>query len=126
MNNEALRESTPVGTVVYTLKGYDPEGGNVTFGLIDSGNFMVDPVTGQVRIVKALDREVGVLCRKFPDAANSADRHLITGREVQIFNCYCTIFHFISAFSARTRSSFWCPLRTESTRLGTRTMTMSS
>lgn len=47
-----------MGTVVYKLEGYDPEGGNVTFGLIDSGNFMVDPQTGQVRIVKALDREV--------------------------------------------------------------------
>lgn len=58
MNNEAFQESTPVGTVVYTLEGYDPEGGNVTFGLIDSGNFMVDPLTGKVSIVKALDREV--------------------------------------------------------------------
>lgn len=47
-----------MGTVVYTLEGYDPEGGNVTFGLIDSGNFMVDPLTGKVSIVKALDREV--------------------------------------------------------------------
>lgn len=43
---------------MYKLEGYDPEGGNVTFGLIDSGNFMVEPVTGEVRIVKALDREV--------------------------------------------------------------------
>lgn len=58
MNNEAFQESTPVGTVVYKLEGYDPEGGNVTFGLIDSGNFMVDPLTGQVSIIKALDREV--------------------------------------------------------------------
>ena len=47
-----------MGSVVYTLEGYDPEGSNVTFGLIDSGHFQVDPVTGQVRIVKALDREV--------------------------------------------------------------------
>lgn len=58
MNNEAFQESTPVGTIVYRLEGYDPEGGNVTFGLIDSGNFMVDPLTGQVSIIKALDREV--------------------------------------------------------------------
>ena len=58
MNNEAFQESAPVGTVVYTLEGYDPEGGNVTFGLIGSGNFEVDPQSGQVRIVKALDREV--------------------------------------------------------------------
>lgn len=58
MNNEAFSESTPVGTIVYKLEGYDPEGGNVTFGLIGSGNFMVDPVTGEVRIVEPLDREV--------------------------------------------------------------------
>lgn len=62
MNNEAFPESTPVGTVVYKLAGYDPEGGNVTFGLIDSGNFMVDPVSGEVRIVKALDYEVSSCC----------------------------------------------------------------
>lgn len=76
MNNEALLESTPVGSVVYTLKGYDPEGGNVTFGLIDSGNFMVDPVTGQVRIVKALDREVGESVKSFvlPRGAQSVSR----------------------------------------------------
>lgn len=61
MNNEAFSESTPVGTVVYKLEGYDPESGNVTFGLIDSGNFMVDPQTGEVRIVKALDREVSLM-----------------------------------------------------------------
>lgn len=58
MNNLALSESTPVDTIVYTLAGYDPEEGNVTFGLIGSDNFDVNPKTGEVKIVKELDREV--------------------------------------------------------------------
>lgn len=58
MNNLAISESTPLGTIVYTLEGYDPEGGNVSFGLIGSDNFMVNPRTGEVQVVAALDREV--------------------------------------------------------------------
>lgn len=58
MNNLALSESTQVDTIVYTLEGYDPEGEDVTFGLIGSDNFDVNPKTGEVKIVKALDREV--------------------------------------------------------------------
>lgn len=64
MNNLALSEATPVGWVVYKLEGYDPEGGEVTFGLIGSDNFAVDSKTGEVKVIKALDREVSacVLC----------------------------------------------------------------
>lgn len=58
MNNLALVETTPVNSVVYRLEGYDPEGGNVTFGLIGSENFEVDPNTGDVKLIKQLDREV--------------------------------------------------------------------
>lgn len=58
MNNLALSEATPVGWIVYTLEGYDPEGGEVTFGLIGSENFAVDPKSGEVKVIKALDREV--------------------------------------------------------------------
>lgn len=58
MNNLALSEATPVGWVVYTLEGYDPEGGEVTFGLIGSENFAVDLKSGEVKVIKALDREV--------------------------------------------------------------------
>ncbi|XP_058466683.1 cadherin-87A isoform X2 [Malaya genurostris] len=57
MNNLALSESTPVGSVVYRLEGYDPEGGNVSFGLLGSDNFMVDPISGDVKVIKPLDRE---------------------------------------------------------------------
>lgn len=62
MNNLALSEATPVGAPVYTLEGYDPEGGEITFGLVGSDNFMVNPKTGEVTVVKALDREVGNRC----------------------------------------------------------------
>lgn len=66
MNNLALSEATPVGWVVYKLEGYDPEGGEVTFGLIGSENFAVDSKTGEVKVTKALDREVSTLeCSKF-------------------------------------------------------------
>lgn len=58
MNNLALSEATPVGWIVYTLEGYDPEGGEITFGLVGTDNFMVNPKTGEVKVVKALDREV--------------------------------------------------------------------
>ncbi|XP_053671726.1 cadherin-87A [Anopheles nili] len=57
MNNLALSEQTPVGTVVYKLEGYDPEGGNVSFGLIGSDNFIADPISGDVQVIKELDRE---------------------------------------------------------------------
>lgn len=58
MNNLALSESTPVGAIVYQLEGYDPEGEEISFGLVGSDNFMVNPRTGEVEIVRALDREV--------------------------------------------------------------------
>uniref|UniRef100_A0A182Q4N0 Cadherin domain-containing protein n=1 Tax=Anopheles farauti TaxID=69004 RepID=A0A182Q4N0_9DIPT len=57
MNNLALSEQTPVGTVVYKLEGYDPEGGNVSFGLIGSDNFIADPISGEVQVIQGLDRE---------------------------------------------------------------------
>lgn len=58
MNNLALSESTPLNTIVYKLEGYDPEGGAITFGLIGSSNFEVDPKSGDVKLIKELDREV--------------------------------------------------------------------
>lgn len=60
MNNLALSEATPVGWIVYKLEGYDPEGGDITFGLVGSDNFMVDAKTGDVKVISELDREVGL------------------------------------------------------------------
>ena len=52
-----LTENTPVGSVVYTLKGSDPEGTPVSF--TGSGDVLsVHPVSGAVTLVEPLDREV--------------------------------------------------------------------
>lgn len=61
MNNLALSESTALGTIVYTLEGYDPEGSKIKFGLLGSDNFAVDPDSGEVTVIKELDREVNIL-----------------------------------------------------------------
>lgn len=60
MNNLALSETTPVGSIVYKLEGYDPENSNVTFGIINSDYFKVNSITGEVEVIKPLDREVNV------------------------------------------------------------------
>lgn len=57
MNNLVLSENTPVGDVIYKLEGYDPEGSLVTFGSVASDHFQVDPISGNVTLVKPLDRE---------------------------------------------------------------------
>lgn len=67
MNNLALSEATPVGWTVYTLEGYDPEGGEITFGLVGSDNFMVEARTGEVKVIKSLDREVTYTIQATPE-----------------------------------------------------------
>ncbi|KAH8382777.1 hypothetical protein KR009_005221 [Drosophila setifemur] len=57
LNNIVLYENVPVGTVVFRLEGYDPEGSAVSFGSIGSDHFSVDPVSGNITLVKPLDRE---------------------------------------------------------------------
>lgn len=57
MNNLVMSENTQVGEVVYRLEGYDQEGSIVTFGSIGSDHFHVDPESGNVTLVKPLDRE---------------------------------------------------------------------
>ena len=60
MNQHTIVENTPVGTVIYTLKGEDPEDSAVRFGLQGTDKFSVDPVTGDVTVVKDIDREEDV------------------------------------------------------------------
>ncbi|RXG71807.1 Cadherin-23 [Armadillidium vulgare] len=56
MKEFALPEDTPEGSTVYTLKGRDPEGTDVTFSV--SGDYLsVDRNSGVVSLVKPLDRE---------------------------------------------------------------------
>ncbi|XP_053605342.1 cadherin-87A isoform X2 [Plodia interpunctella] len=57
MNNLPLSESTPIGEIVYTLQGMDPEGLPIKYDLVGTDKFKVDPVTGNVTLVRQLDRE---------------------------------------------------------------------
>jgi hypothetical protein len=57
MNQHTLMENTPVGSVIYTLKGEDPEGSAVKFGLKGTDKLSVDPTTGEVKVEKPIDRE---------------------------------------------------------------------
>lgn len=58
MNNHILKEDTPVGSIVYTLKGHDPENSSVRYGILGTDVLTVDPISGEVKLVKPLDREV--------------------------------------------------------------------
>ncbi|XP_040572795.1 cadherin-87A [Lepeophtheirus salmonis] len=57
MNQHTILENTPIGTVIYTLTGKDPEGKEVEFGLEGTDKLKVDPKTGEVRVLKIIDRE---------------------------------------------------------------------
>ena len=57
MNQHTIRENTPVGSIIYNLKGEDPEGSRVRYGLSGTDLFRVDPVTGAVTVIKGIDRE---------------------------------------------------------------------
>jgi len=53
-----LSESTKVGTEVFVLKGHDPEGSPVKYGIQLTDHFVVDPRTGVITLAKPLNREV--------------------------------------------------------------------
>ncbi|XP_076686160.1 cadherin 87A isoform X2 [Andrena cerasifolii] len=52
-----LPESTKVGTEVYVLKGHDPEGSPVKYGIQLTDHFVVNPRTGIITLAKPLNRE---------------------------------------------------------------------
>ncbi|XP_011882059.1 PREDICTED: cadherin-87A [Vollenhovia emeryi] len=52
-----LSESTKVGTQVFILKGHDPEGSPVKYGIQLTDHFVVDPRTGVITLAKPLNRE---------------------------------------------------------------------
>lgn len=58
MDKQILKEDTPVGSIVYTLKGHDPENSTVRYGIQGTDVLTVDPLSGEVKLVKPLDREV--------------------------------------------------------------------
>ena len=51
-----INEDTPVGSIVYTLKGIDPEGFKVKYW-INGDHFSVNSETGDVTLIAPLDRE---------------------------------------------------------------------
>lgn len=53
-----LYETTPVGSKVFTLKGHDPEGSSVKYGIQLTDKFVVDQKSGVMSLAKPLDREV--------------------------------------------------------------------
>lgn len=57
MNQHTIKENTPVGSIIYTLKGSDPEGSRVRFGLSGTDLLEVDELTGSVKISREIDRE---------------------------------------------------------------------
>jgi len=58
MDGLILGENTRVGTEVYELSGFDPEGSPVKFQIQGTDKLSVDEVTGRVTLVKPLDYEV--------------------------------------------------------------------
>ncbi|XP_058810290.1 cadherin-87A isoform X2 [Phymastichus coffea] len=52
-----LSEATPVGSEVFRLKGHDPEGSLVKYGIQLNEKFIVDERTGLMTLAKPLDRE---------------------------------------------------------------------
>lgn len=58
MNNLAISEKTPVGNVIFTLEGSDPENRTVHFDLQGTDALKVNRNTGDVTVVKPLDYEV--------------------------------------------------------------------
>lgn len=60
MNNLVLSEKTPVGEVVFTLEGTDPEGSPVHYGMHGTDLLQVNRDTGEVKVVKPLDHEVSI------------------------------------------------------------------
>ncbi|KAJ8969553.1 hypothetical protein NQ314_001705 [Rhamnusium bicolor] len=57
MNNIVLSENTPVGTIIYTLKGTDPENSPVHYDIQGTEVLKVNHTTGDVTVVKPLDYE---------------------------------------------------------------------
>ncbi|KAK0157779.1 hypothetical protein PV328_011474 [Microctonus aethiopoides] len=52
-----LSEATAVGSEIFTLKGHDPEGSQVKYGIQSTDKFIVDSNTGVITLAKPLDRE---------------------------------------------------------------------
>uniref|UniRef100_A0A1B6L3B2 Cadherin domain-containing protein n=1 Tax=Graphocephala atropunctata TaxID=36148 RepID=A0A1B6L3B2_9HEMI len=86
MNNQIFSEETPVGDIIYQLKGSDPEGSPVHYGIVGTDRLQVDRETGQVKLVQPLDREVNDTLRIFVTLEDEVDNsdNSITNNLVQV------------------------------------------
>ncbi|XP_065199853.1 cadherin-87A [Planococcus citri] len=57
LDNTVILEDTPVGAIIGTLSGTDPEGSELRYGIENTDFFSVDPITGEVKLKKSLNRE---------------------------------------------------------------------
>lgn len=79
MAHFSLPENVDVGSTIYKLRGTDPEGGSVYFS-ISGEYFSVSKYTGDVTLVKELDRELN----------NSVEVIIsITGTRIRAFKTKC-------------------------------------
>ncbi|KAB0801704.1 hypothetical protein PPYR_03890 [Photinus pyralis] len=58
INSLVISENTALDTVVVKLEGHDPENSTVKFGLYGTDLLNVDSSTGEIKVVKPLDREI--------------------------------------------------------------------
>ncbi|XP_065338532.1 cadherin-87A [Cloeon dipterum] len=56
-NNLALSEATPVASVVFQLEAIDPDGDTVRYGIKPNPYLAVDPSSGNITLIRSLDRE---------------------------------------------------------------------
>ena len=74
-----IDEDTPVGSVVYTLKGTDPEGAKVLYS-ISGDHFSVNRETGVITLRSPLDREREDLLDVIVTIQDEAFQHIIPFR----------------------------------------------
>lgn len=58
LNNGVQPENTAVGTIIGTLAASDPEGSPLRYGIEGTDLLSVDADSGDVKLIKPLDREV--------------------------------------------------------------------
>ena len=79
LRNFQINEDTPVGSVVYTLKGIDPEGAKVLY-TISGDHFSVNRENGVISLRAPLDRETDDLIEVVVTIQDEAYQHIVPFR----------------------------------------------
>lgn len=79
LSDFTINEDTPVGSVVYTLKGTDPEGSKVLY-TISGDHFSVNRETGVITLRNPLDREKEEVLEVVVTIQDEAFQHIIPFR----------------------------------------------